>query len=348
MKTNEIGKKLGISKQTIMFYEKEGLLKPSRDENGYRNYSEEDLQTLKVIKLLRSMEVGIDDIKLVLDGKLSFHECLHSKEEYIEEKAEEIENLKTTVHELKEKQIPIIPALNDIEIKPHKKSLGFQRGSEKVSLGRRLTQKNLQRQTLRNMFYVVLLTGASLMGYRKVYGHPASMTIMLIIFMFFFILSMFCYTTNATSGYYMHIMSEYFIELDEIGLTVYQPKTIREYYKNIFTILFRNEYKYEYYYLYEDITKITITAQRRKAAITLPPYQLSGYTIDYTFEFNDGRQVYIVNPMVLDDDSKYFALIIKEKCNNIIDKENILDSLIEGKHIDEHMKEILSDKYKKH
>jgi len=331
-----------------MFYEKEGLLKPSRDENGYRNYSEEDLQTLKVIKLLRSMEVGIDDIKLVLDGKLSFHECLHSKEEYMEEKAEEIENLKTTVHELKEKQIPIIPALNDIEVKPHKKSLGFQRGSEKVSLGRRLTQKNLQRQTLRNIFYVILLTAASSVGYRKVYGHPASMNVMIIIFMFFFVLSIFSYTTNSTSGYYMHIMSEYFIELDETGLTVYQPKTIREYYKNIFTVLFKNEYKYEQHYLYEDITKITITTQRRKAAITLPPYQLSGYTIDYIFDFNDGRQINIINPMVLDDDSQYFALIIKEKCKNIIDKENVLESLIQGKHIDEHMSKRLEEKYKKH
>lgn len=42
MKTHELEKELGISKHTIFYYEKEGIVTPQRDENGYRSYSQDD------------------------------------------------------------------------------------------------------------------------------------------------------------------------------------------------------------------------------------------------------------------------------------------------------------------
>ena len=47
MKTHELEKELGISKHTIFYYEKEGIVTPQRDDNGYRSYSQEDLQKLQ-------------------------------------------------------------------------------------------------------------------------------------------------------------------------------------------------------------------------------------------------------------------------------------------------------------
>ena len=44
LKTHELEKELGISKHTIFYYEKEGIVTPQRDDNGYRSYSQEDLQ----------------------------------------------------------------------------------------------------------------------------------------------------------------------------------------------------------------------------------------------------------------------------------------------------------------
>ena len=44
MKTHELEKELGISKHTIFYYEKEGIVTPQRDDNGYRSYSQDDLQ----------------------------------------------------------------------------------------------------------------------------------------------------------------------------------------------------------------------------------------------------------------------------------------------------------------
>lgn len=44
MKTNELEKEIGLSKYTIRYYEKEGLIQPKREENGYRDYDDETVQ----------------------------------------------------------------------------------------------------------------------------------------------------------------------------------------------------------------------------------------------------------------------------------------------------------------
>lgn len=74
MQVHDIQSQTGLSKQTIHYYEKEGLIHLERYNNGYRNYNEKDLQTLILIRFLRSLEISIDDIKLFLNGELSFDE----------------------------------------------------------------------------------------------------------------------------------------------------------------------------------------------------------------------------------------------------------------------------------
>ena len=57
MKTNELEKEIGLSKYTIRYYEKEGLIQPKREENGYRDYDDETVQKLKIIKFLRNLQI---------------------------------------------------------------------------------------------------------------------------------------------------------------------------------------------------------------------------------------------------------------------------------------------------
>lgn len=48
MKINEVEQQVNITKKNIRFYEQQGLLSPKRNlENGYRDYSEEDVTELK-------------------------------------------------------------------------------------------------------------------------------------------------------------------------------------------------------------------------------------------------------------------------------------------------------------
>ena len=72
MKTKELEQVLGLSKHTIFYYEKEGFVHPTRDENGYRNYSEQDVQTLQLVKFLRNLNISIDDVKPKFEPFSSF------------------------------------------------------------------------------------------------------------------------------------------------------------------------------------------------------------------------------------------------------------------------------------
>ena len=54
MKINEVEAAVGVTKKNIRFYEEEGLISPSREPgNGYRSYSQADVERLRRIKLLR-------------------------------------------------------------------------------------------------------------------------------------------------------------------------------------------------------------------------------------------------------------------------------------------------------
>ena len=69
MKINEVEALAGIAKKNIRFYEEQGLISPRRNpENGYRDYADEDVLVLRRIRLLRKLDVPIDEIRLMLSG----------------------------------------------------------------------------------------------------------------------------------------------------------------------------------------------------------------------------------------------------------------------------------------
>ena len=69
VKINEVEALAGISKKNIRFYEDEGLIHPKRNpENGYRDYSQEDVLRLRRVRLLRKLDVPLDEIRLMLSG----------------------------------------------------------------------------------------------------------------------------------------------------------------------------------------------------------------------------------------------------------------------------------------
>lgn len=77
MKINQVEELAGITKKNIRFYEDEGLIKPVRNsENGYREYSLEDVDRLLKIRLLRQLSVPIEEIRRLLNNEISFDECM--------------------------------------------------------------------------------------------------------------------------------------------------------------------------------------------------------------------------------------------------------------------------------
>ena len=75
MKINEAESLVGVTKKNIRYYEAEGLLSPRREVgNGYRSYSQRDVDTLRRIKLLRKLDVPLAEVKAMLEGQLSLRE----------------------------------------------------------------------------------------------------------------------------------------------------------------------------------------------------------------------------------------------------------------------------------
>lgn len=69
MKINEVEALVGITKKNIRFYEAEGLLTPRRNsENGYRDYGEDEVETLRRIKLLRKLGFPLEEIRQMQTG----------------------------------------------------------------------------------------------------------------------------------------------------------------------------------------------------------------------------------------------------------------------------------------
>lgn len=69
MKIQELAHKTGLSVYTIRFYEKEGLLHSrhvQREANNYRNYTDEAIERLKLIKKFQGIGCSLAELKDVL------------------------------------------------------------------------------------------------------------------------------------------------------------------------------------------------------------------------------------------------------------------------------------------
>lgn len=84
MLINDVVKRTGLSKKAIRFYEDKGLLSVQRHINGYRSYSEDNILTLKKIKMLRSCGVSVSDIKLLFGNMITVEELLIKRKKEVE------------------------------------------------------------------------------------------------------------------------------------------------------------------------------------------------------------------------------------------------------------------------
>ena len=69
MRTKELADIAGISVRTLHYYDTIGLLSPEIDrENGYRNYSDQDVSTLQQILFFRQLNFKLTQIKDILNS----------------------------------------------------------------------------------------------------------------------------------------------------------------------------------------------------------------------------------------------------------------------------------------
>lgn len=89
MLVNEVCKKCSLTKKAIEYYVEQGLVRPQIQENGYRVFSEEDVEKLKKIAILRNLGLPVVDIQMVLS-----HQATNILREISNKKVLEIAALK--------------------------------------------------------------------------------------------------------------------------------------------------------------------------------------------------------------------------------------------------------------
>ncbi len=62
MRIGELARELGVSTDTLRFYEREGWLpRPERAENGYRSYRSDDVEHLRLLLNLRRIDLPLEE-----------------------------------------------------------------------------------------------------------------------------------------------------------------------------------------------------------------------------------------------------------------------------------------------
>ena len=105
MKINEVERQVGITKKNIRFYEDQGLISPERNlSNGYREYSERDVLLLLKIKLLRRLAIPIEEIRKLLEGRLTLLECMERHQIYLRHEKHNLELISEMCEKLSQEE----------------------------------------------------------------------------------------------------------------------------------------------------------------------------------------------------------------------------------------------------
>lgn len=77
MHISELSRKTGVSLRSLRYYEEKDLLSPDRQNNGYREYRETDIERVRLIQMYFSLGLTVKEI-------MSFFQCAFDEQPRIE------------------------------------------------------------------------------------------------------------------------------------------------------------------------------------------------------------------------------------------------------------------------
>lgn len=102
MNIKEVEKRTGLKAANIRYYEREGLLCPERNrQNNYREYSQQDVETLDRIRMLRALDVPLEKIAELQKGKLTLPELMEERERDFSDEIKHMERMKDLCRRVK-------------------------------------------------------------------------------------------------------------------------------------------------------------------------------------------------------------------------------------------------------
>ena len=93
MNIKKVSEQLGISSDTIRYYERIGLVPPiNRDKNGVRNFTDIDIQRLDFIKCMRHAGLSIESLHEYMHlYSLNDDRTIPARKKILEEEAEKLD-----------------------------------------------------------------------------------------------------------------------------------------------------------------------------------------------------------------------------------------------------------------
>lgn len=86
----DIASIIGVSRDTLRFYEKKGILSARKKDNGYRYYTEDDIFELSSIFYHRKMHIGLEEIEHLWSGTSTYEQSAQIAKQKIEEEETKI------------------------------------------------------------------------------------------------------------------------------------------------------------------------------------------------------------------------------------------------------------------
>lgn len=97
LRIGEVVKLIGLSADTLRYYEKLGLIKPGRSATGLRFYTGRDLSSLRFIRRAKSMNFSLDEIAQLLEMR---GDPQHARDEVRELAAQKLAALEGQLQQL--------------------------------------------------------------------------------------------------------------------------------------------------------------------------------------------------------------------------------------------------------
>ncbi len=314
MKIKEVEMLLQMNAQTIRYYERLGFLSPQRDDNGYRHYTDEDVQVLKRIRFLRELDISLEMIGIILKHPEEFQKIIERHTRNLKAQVEHLELIEKRCESIRQKNVPLLDAIIDgkfediPEMSTSKIRNIFQRTKDYmkpytvVTLGRKTTPFQLIKALC-----TYLIAGLLVMGAWKVFlqrYHHIDLNLMTV-----FILSL-------IFAFFVLIISfhEKYYEFGDTDLYIYDSKD-QLILKSITAILKNKTDLYAKHYLYDDIASVTIETKKFYSGIGFGISQC--FKKIYHIKMKNG-EVYTINTSLYHDSDQQRKLV-----RNILDHYQI-------------------------
>lgn len=100
LQKNEVAKLFKTTRETLRHYEAVGLLHPNVSEKGYREYSNSDLNRLRILFFLRDMKVKLEDMDSLLNKEIAVSDHLSMINKHYEALKLELMSITKTIEKV--------------------------------------------------------------------------------------------------------------------------------------------------------------------------------------------------------------------------------------------------------